>query len=99
MCRTGRLQDVPSLGRVGSAHGNTHPSLVPCCRGLVNWTQEQIAQETKVGLSTLCNSDAGKSMPVVNNLGAMQAALEDAGVQFIPENGGGAGLRLHDRQG
>ncbi|WP_457155008.1 transcriptional regulator [Mesorhizobium sp. P5_C1] len=32
--------------------------------------------------------------PSVNNLAAVRAALEAAGVEFIPENGGGAGVRL-----
>jgi hypothetical protein len=31
---------------------------------------------------------------MVNNLRAIQAALEAAGVEFIAENGGGAGVRL-----
>lgn len=30
---------------------------------------------------------------------ALQAALEAAGVQFIPENGGGAGVRLAKPKG
>jgi hypothetical protein len=29
---------------------------------------------------------------------AIQAVLEDAGVEFIPENGGGAGVRLRKAQ-
>jgi len=32
-------------------------------------------------------------MPMANNLKAMQIALENAGIEFIPENGGGAGVR------
>jgi hypothetical protein len=31
---------------------------------------------------------------MVNNLEAMRRVIEAAGVQFIPENGGGAGVRL-----
>jgi hypothetical protein len=34
------------------------------------------------------------SPPYPNNLAAIRAALEAAGVEFIPENGGGAGVRL-----
>jgi len=30
---------------------------------------------------------------------AVQKALEKAGVEFIPENGGGAGVRLKKRAG
>jgi hypothetical protein len=31
---------------------------------------------------------------LLNNLAAIRAALEAAGVEFIPENSGGAGVRL-----
>jgi hypothetical protein len=36
-------------------------------------------------------------MTMANNL-AVRRALEDAGVEFIDENGGGAGVRLRKRQ-
>jgi hypothetical protein len=39
----------------------------------------------------------GKSS--VENVNAVQRALEAAGVQFIPENGGGAGVRLAKPKG
>jgi hypothetical protein len=32
------------------------------------------------------------------NVDAVQRAMEAAGVQFIPENGGGPGVRLAKRQ-
>jgi len=35
-------------------------------------------------------------MTAANNL-AVRRALEDAGVEFIDENGGGPGVRLHKR--
>ena len=31
---------------------------------------------------------------MINNLAAVKAAFEAAGVEFIPENGGGPGVRL-----
>jgi hypothetical protein len=31
------------------------------------------------------------------NADALQRALEAAGVEFIPENGGGAGVRMKER--
>lgn len=45
-------------------------------------------------MTTLRNFERGATTPVVNNLAAIQAALEAAGVEFIEENGGGAGVRL-----
>ena len=34
---------------------------------------------------------------LANNVVAVRTALEAAGVEFIPENGGGAGVRLKNR--
>ena len=73
------------------------PSLCRAARGLLGWTQDELASKARVGLNTLRNFEAGKSAPMVNNLSAIQTAIEEAGIELIPENGGGAGLRLKDR--
>lgn len=73
------------------------PALCRAARGLLGWNQDDLAKAANVGLNTLRNFEAGKSAPMANNLAAIQAALEGAGVVFIPENGGGAGLRLRAR--
>jgi hypothetical protein len=44
-------------------------------------------------LSTIKTFEGGATTPVINNLRAIQSALEAAGVAFIPENGGG-GVRM-----
>ncbi len=72
------------------------PALCRAARGLLGWNQDDLAKAARVGLNTLRNFEAGKSTPMTNNLAAIQAAFEAAGVLFIPENGGGAGLRMKE---
>ncbi|WP_459677880.1 helix-turn-helix domain-containing protein [Acidisoma sp. 7E03] len=74
------------------------PSQCRAARGLIDWTQKQLAEAASVGLSTVKAFEGGTSTPMANNLKAMQSALEGAGVQFIPENGGGAGVRKRKPQ-
>ena len=70
------------------------PSQCRAARGLVDMSQVELAEAANVGLSTVKNFEAGRTMPVANNLDAIRRALEARSVQFIPENGGGAGVRL-----
>lgn len=69
------------------------PSQCRAARGLVEMSQADLAKAANVGLSTVKNFEAGRSVPVANNLDAIRRVLEAAGVQFIPKNGGGEGVR------
>lgn len=70
------------------------PSQSRAARGLVDWSQQELADRSNLSQSTIRDFEKGRRVPSVNNLGAIRAALESAGVEFIPENGGGAGVRL-----
>lgn len=66
-------------------------------RGLLGWTQEQLATAAGIGLSSLLYLEREKRDVSEQLNASIQRALEDAGVEFIPENGGGAGVRLKRR--
>jgi transcriptional regulator with XRE-family HTH domain len=68
-------------------------------RGLLEWSQEELASQANLGLSTIRDFEKGRRVPTVNNLDGIKRAFEAAGVEFIAENGGGAGVRLAKRQG
>ncbi|TIP22712.1 MAG: helix-turn-helix transcriptional regulator [Mesorhizobium sp.] len=63
-------------------------------RALIGWSQDQLATASKVAKATIANFEAGKRASYDRTLLDLQAALEAAGVEFIPENGAGAGVRL-----
>jgi transcriptional regulator with XRE-family HTH domain len=63
-------------------------------RALINWSQPQLAVSSGVSVSTVRDFETSKRSPIGNNLAAMRAALEAAGVIFIEENGEGPGVRL-----
>lgn len=61
---------------------------------MIGWNQAQLADQAKISRMTVVDFEKGARVPHPNNLSALRAALEVAGVEFIPENGGGAGVRL-----
>ena len=65
-------------------------------RELLNWTRAALARNTFVALSVVEVVEEHEStfMLLDGQMHAIQSALEAAGVEFIPENGGGAGVRL-----
>jgi transcriptional regulator with XRE-family HTH domain len=69
-------------------------------RGLLGWSQTQLAEASGKSLPTIKRLEReGEEGPLVSDdvRVAVKKALEKAGVEFIPENGGGAGVRLAKR--
>jgi transcriptional regulator with XRE-family HTH domain len=67
-------------------------------RGLLDWSQADLASRSNLSESTIRDFEKGRRTPGPNNLAAIRAALESAGVEFIAENGGGPGVRLAKRE-
>src|ERR1700719_3453697 len=69
---------------------------IRAARALIRWSAEDLARASAVGLTTIRRAELTESetsMTTANDL-AVRRALEEAGVEFIDENGGGPGVRL-----
>lgn len=73
------------------------PGQSRAARGLLYWSQTDLAKKAGVVRSTVVDFETGKRKPNTNSLKAIHTALEAAGIEFIPENGGGLGVRHRDR--
>ncbi|ANA13392.1 helix-turn-helix domain-containing protein [Acetobacter oryzifermentans] len=69
-------------------------SQIRAARGLLNWTRDQLVAASGVPKSTLVRVETEATTPRHSTLTVLRTALEAAGVEFIAENGGGAGVRL-----
>ncbi len=63
-------------------------------RGLLQWSQGELARNARVGIVTVHQLEAETSEPRRATLDVIRRAFELAGVEFIDENGGGPGVRL-----
>ncbi len=63
---------------------------------MVRWSAQELAKESAVSIRTIQRAemtDRSTSLTAANEM-AIRRALEAAGVEFIDENGGGAGVRI-----
>jgi predicted transcriptional regulator len=63
-------------------------------RGLLDWSQQDLARNSGVGTVAIHQLESGTSQPRRATVDVIRRAFEEAGVEFIEENGGGAGVRL-----
>jgi transcriptional regulator with XRE-family HTH domain len=66
-------------------------------RGLLDWSQQDLAAKAGVGIVTVRQLEGGAHEPRRATLDVVRRAFESAGVEFIDENGGGPGARLRKR--
>ena len=65
-------------------------------RALLRWSALDLASASKVGVATIRRVEVvdGEIPVTAANEAALRRALEAADVEFIDENGGGAGVRM-----
>jgi len=64
-------------------------------RALTGLSQAEVAESAGVSIPTLKRAEAGGPIKVADDtIATIAKALEKAGVEFIAENGGGAGVRM-----
>lgn len=72
---------------------------IRAARGLLGWSQTELADKAGLSLPTIKRmerEDGGLAVSD-NAKERVRTALEKAGVEFIAENGGGAGVRMKKR--
>lgn len=66
-------------------------------RAALDWSAKDLAAKAGIHFNTIGRIEKGENVPR-GTLLVVREALETAGLQFIPENGGGAGVRWKDRK-
>jgi ribosome-binding protein aMBF1 (putative translation factor) len=62
-------------------------------RAGLGWGVRELAAKAKISAETVVRFEAGERLREAT-LAKLKSAIERAGVEFIAENGGGAGVRL-----
>jgi len=65
-------------------------------RGLLDWSQQDLADRAGVGIVTVRQLESGATQPRRATLEVIRVAFESAGIEFIDANGGGPGVRLRN---
>jgi transcriptional regulator with XRE-family HTH domain len=70
------------------------PSQCRAARALLGWSQEDLERHAGIAKKTIADFERDARSPHERSNKALQSTLEAHGVVFIPQNGGGAGVRL-----
>jgi transcriptional regulator with XRE-family HTH domain len=85
---------IDGISRLLHGESVIAPQQCRAARGLLDWSQQDLADEALVSVVTVRQFEAGANQPRRATLNVIKQALEAAGVEFIDENGGGPGVRL-----
>jgi transcriptional regulator with XRE-family HTH domain len=71
------------------------PAQLRAARSLIGWSQTDLAKKAGLSLPTVKRVETDLGVRVSDEAKRkLHQALENAGIEFIPENGGGPGVRL-----
>jgi len=73
------------------------PKQCRAARAWLDWSQEELAAKAKVSLSMVRDFENGRHEPIANNLAAIRAALETAGISFV-HSGSASGISFFERE-
>ncbi|KAB1119687.1 helix-turn-helix domain-containing protein [Neorhizobium galegae] len=62
-------------------------------RTALGWGTRDLARNAGVSPDTIARLERGENLRA-STIAAVQSAIEAAGIEFIPENGGGVGVRF-----
>ncbi len=60
---------------------------IRAARGLLDWSQADLAQYTKLSKNALCDLEQGKVMPRMQTIEKLRRAFEVQGIEFTPYDG------------
>jgi DNA-binding transcriptional regulator YiaG len=63
------------------------PAQCRAARGLLNWTQVELAKRVGVAVKTIRNFETGRRKPHGLSRSAIRQALEQAGIEFLDGDG------------
>jgi len=70
------------------------PAQCRAARALLDWTQVKLADAAGVGVSIVTSFERSWRCNYPDKIQAIQGAVESAGIEFIDENGSGAGVKF-----
>ena len=56
-------------------------------RGLLDWTQKDLAGKSRIGIVTIRQFEGGKTEPMHATMVVLKQAFEAAGVEFLDQDG------------
>ena len=65
-------------------------------RAMLGWSRDKLAKAALIAERTLIDFERGARQPRERTLLDIRRTLEDAGIIFIDQNGGGPGVRLKE---